>query len=352
MKIKKKTKPRVTPEDLALVIRTGQQKEYSKTHWVLDLTADQKFIISTTTSLPHTYKGLPLSKGNQLIVEHYKLHNKVYRQWKINHDARIKVQHSIGSANESARLIKAKLNHSMDKLRQGTEPLRKVMDKMSERNQELGRKLRIDHYAQSYKRIMEASARYNEQKLNGRLQSIQSLLHKSEKNLRIETANGLNTLMRKHKLKKPMDIAKHYLNTHNVPHKADYLVDSFDNPVALAQATGIAPKRLFEMVCNELIKSKKLYEKVYFERDHDAVEELLNLFESKVKQSKAIKYTQNTFFISKDRKTWSDKYGYHFKNYKRFNEDFKHWTKVFKSEAKQREISDIEIALEFESDSR
>ena len=348
MKIKKKTKPRVTPEDLALVIRTGQQKEYSKTHWVLELTTNQKFVISTTTPPPHTYRGLPLSKGNKLIVEQFKLQNTDYKLWDSFNKTTIAFQHKLGNAGESARLIKARLQQSADKIKESTEPLKKAMMKMSLQHQQLGKKLNFKHplYVQSIQKVVEAGI-YAEER-SKKLES----LNKKEKNLRIETANGLNTLMRKHKLKKPMDIAKHYLDTHNVPHKADYLVDSFDNPIALAQATGIAPKRLFEMVCNELIKSKKLYEKVYFERDHDAVEELLNLFESKVKQSKAIKYTQNTFFISKDRKTWSDKYGYHFKNYKRFNEDFKHWTKVFKSEAKQREISDIEIALEFESDSR
>mgnify|MGYP006097692259 CR=1 FL=1 len=40
-----------------------------------------------------------------------------------------------------------------------------------------------------------------------------------------------------------------------------YIVDSMDNHVALAEATGVSPQRLFEMVCLELKGSKKKYEK-------------------------------------------------------------------------------------------
>jgi hypothetical protein len=104
------------------------------------------------------------------------------------------------------------------------------------------------------------------------------------------------------------------------------------------------------MVCNEVKKSKKLYERIDFERPSNnamAVEELLNLFDSRVASTKATKYTQTMFFNSKDRKTWSEKYNYNWENYKRFNEDFKGWNKTFKARASQREDSDADMFATF-----
>ena len=144
-----------------------------------------------------------------------------------------------------------------------------------------------------------------------------------------------------------MEIAKHYIATHNDPKKADYIVDSFDNSIALAEGTGVSPKRVFELICNELIKSEKLYKRLDFEREAHKVEELLNLFDSKVEEKKSVKNTQQQFFKSAERKAWTAKYGYDWKNYKRFNEDFKQWNKVFKAQAKLREESDADMFAQF-----
>ena len=77
------------------------------------------------------------------------------------------------------------------------------------------------------------------------------------------------------------------------------------------------------------------------------VEELLNLFDSKVLEKKSIKYTQQQFFGSKERKAWTTKYAYDWKDYKRFNEDFKQWNRVFKAQAKLREESDADMFAQF-----
>ena len=62
-------------------IRIAQQAEYKKTHWVSKLTDAQKHLIATTTPMPHSYMGLPLSKDNQKELEDYKENSKGYIEW-------------------------------------------------------------------------------------------------------------------------------------------------------------------------------------------------------------------------------------------------------------------------------
>ena len=150
--------------------------------------------------------------------------------------------------------------------------------------------------------------------------------------------------MTDNKLKKPLDIADAYLKATSRPDF--YIVDSMDNHVALAEATGVSPQRLFEMVCLELKGSKKKYEKYALERNAISIEDLINLYESKVASNKgkkdAVKYTKKKFYISKERKDWSELYNYNWKDYKRFNEDFNEWDKIFKSRAVKRENLDAD----------
>jgi len=65
-------------------IRSRQQKEYNKTHWVSSLTDAQKHLIATTTKKPHTYMGQPLSRSNNFLLEDYKTHSSAYKTWAKN----------------------------------------------------------------------------------------------------------------------------------------------------------------------------------------------------------------------------------------------------------------------------
>jgi hypothetical protein len=319
------------------VVRRKSQETYAKTHWVQSLTDAQKFFIATTTDVPHSYMELPLSKGNETAVAVFKKTSKNYKAWVIKNNDYMNTQALSNSVN-------TKLNKAMEAMRKSTEPLRKITESIAGNYQEIGRKLRFNE--QEIKRKTNFGGIMSVAKLTPQIHS-GYLLNKSHKEKKIAVSNGLNTLMSKHKMKKPMEIAKHYLSTHNDPKKADYVVDSYENPIALAKGTGISHKRLFEMVCNELVKSEKLYKRIEFERDAQKVEELLNLFDSKVLEKKSVKYTQQQFFKSTERKTWSAKYVYDWKDYKRFNEDFNQWNKVFKAQAKLREESDADMFAQF-----
>ena len=331
-------------------IRTKASREYSKTHWVQNLTDNQKYLIATTTSVPHTYMELPLSKGNEVVVAQYKNTSENYKRWVIRNK-------EFSAELEHASKVKKNLNQAMESMRRSTAPLKKASEAIAKEYQELGRKLRFKEEEIVNKRIklqiQQLENSIDNQrgilslaKVNPMVHSA-FLAHKANKEQKVAVANGLNTLMRKNGIKKPYLVGKHYLATHADPKKADYVVDSYDNPIALAEATGMSSKRLFEMVCNELVKSSKLYAKKDFERNAYSVEELLNLFDSKVASSKHTKYTQKLFYSSKDRKAWSDKYNYNWSDYKRFNADYIHWNKVFKAEAKLRAESDADMMADF-----
>ena len=343
-------------------VRNKAQAVYAKTHWVQPLTDAQKFFIVTTTDVPHHYMDLPLSKGNETAVAVFKKTNKNYQNWVIKNNEfmnkNIKSNKKITSVLDNMKKATEPLRKFKDQLDQATAPLKK----MQKDYQEIGRKLRFKSDRQNLGIMSLVKAN----KITGGLDiwgqsenftppyesmppqvHVGYLLNKATKEKKLAVSNGLNSYMSRHKMKKPMEIAKHYLATHNDPKKADYTVDSFDNPIALAEGTGVSAKRVFELICNELIKSEKLYKRLDFERDAHKVEELLNLFDSKVLEKKSIKYTQQQFFGSKERKLWSSKYAYDWKNYKRFNEDFKQWNKIFKAQAKLREESDADMFAQF-----
>ena len=168
---------------------------------------------------------------------------------------------------------------------------------------------------------------------------------RTEKKRLVDSSHGLNTLMAKNKIKKPLDIAPHYLKTHNDPKKADYFVDSFDNAVALANGIGMNPQRLFKLVCDDAVKRKKHYEEQAFIADGIKVEELINLYEGKLKKNKS--YTFSMFYKCNERKTWSTKYEYGWTSYKRFMEDFPKWIRIFKAEAHKRGESDADMVADF-----
>jgi hypothetical protein len=368
IKLKKKTKP-LSPHELANeifklsadqeglslkeyrkvhAVRTRSALRYAKTHWVKDLTHAQKHFIATTTDVPHTYMGLPLSKGNAHQLENFKHLNVNYLNWvKKNNNFMKKLKLSIASSVEAT----APLAKVIARNKEAMASYNVMRSKLTKSYQKLGKQLRFNQPQNEMIR-KQNEARGIMSLIPANSPQIQTgyLLNQANKENKIAVSNGLNSYMRDSKLKRPLDIPEHYLSTYENPKKADYVVDSYDNPVALAEGIGITPQRLFIMVCNEVKKSKKLYERIDFERPSNnamAVEELLNLFDSRVASTKATKYTQTMFFNSKDRKTWSEKYNYNWENYKRFNEDFKGWNKTFKARASQREDSDADMFATF-----
>ena len=384
-------------------IRIAQQAEYKKTHWVNKLTDAQKYLIATTTALPHTYMGLPLSKDNQKELETFKENSEGYNEWlrkidkynksqmmskvlreanprfdvegiddlmeeimwqkvRVNYKELVE-QHGQPfveifnaykqtkgkvSSDKLAKYLRTKrkenkqtdnVRMAMEQLRNSLEPMRdatqKIQDVISKDYQELGRKLKLIKDEVEDTNVEAKSNRY---KYDERFE-------KAEKKRLVEVSNGLNTLMRKNNLKIPLDIAPHYIKTHNEPNKADYYVDSFDNAVALANATGMLPQRMFKLVCDDLVKRRSHYEDQAFIADGIKVEEIINLWESK--KAKKKEYSYSMFFNSKERKQWSAKYNKDWKSYKRFMEVFPKWIRIFKAEAIKKADSDADIIGQF-----
>ena len=359
----------------------ASSKRYSKTHWVQPLSDAQKSLIVATTSMPHTYMSFPLSKGNADALEIYK---KMKEDISVNnyldqhneHDQRQRIkrvdypevskldttlrqkikeledaEYSYDTKNAirnnkkiaSREVSELEITELKEARRRAGIEVIKLREKITKEYQEIGRKLRFsnDNLKNS---ILGKGLGVKSLLLNiPDFPPIQTgIISKHIRETKVRASNGLNTLMRENKLKTPLDIADHYLKVHKDPSKIDYFVDSMENPIALAETTGISAQRLFEMVCVELKGSKKKYQKLQMEKNAIAIEDLLNLFDSKVASSTSIKYTKKQFYSSKDRHTWSATYGYDWAGYKRFNEDFNSWNIIFKAEAKKIEDLDAD----------
>merc|ERR1712096_147867 len=109
--------------------------------------------------------------------------------------------------------------------------------------------------------------------------------------------------MKKNKMKSALDIAPHFLNVFENPSKSDYFVENYHNTVALAEACGVSPLKLFETLCIHLKVSKKHYEEQRLLSYAYAIEDLVNAWDTQ--RSKNGKYAMTTFYRSKIRKDWS-----------------------------------------------
>jgi len=338
-------------------IRNKAQETYKKTHWVNELTDAQKFFIVTTTDVPHHYMDLPLSKGNETSVAIFKKTNKNYQNWVVKNNEFMKKEFELKAkidiktkiAEAKSKIAGSNIERIFADIKRTTEPLRRLqaqLDKQQEPLRKITQNLVGDYQKIGRKLRMTPDAVINGKEVEFKYRSKYGDEREiQEKNRLVEASNGLNTLMNKNKLKRPLDIAGHYLKTYNEPSKADYVVDSFDNAVALANATGMLPQRMFKLICDDLVKRKKHYEEQAFIADGIKVEEIINLWENKRQKNKT--YTYSMFYKSKERKLWSTKYSYDWKNYKRFMEDFPKWIKIFSAKAHQRAESDAEMLAEF-----
>ena len=317
-----------------------QSEEYRKTHWVSDLTDAQLFyIVTTQDGEPYKYQGKPLSKNNIYKLHYYKQNNIGYSQWK-------------------------KTVHNWKKLRQGIEKPLEPFRKLQEEYQELGKRLRSS-FLPEQEALLRIQKKINPQLFKG-LGSLYNPANPNEfvmdaafpptpnvrgmtgtftydnkdgywhkegkdKDKPIDISHGLNTLMKKHKMSSAIQISDHYLNTFEDPSKADYFVDSFDNPIALAKAVGVTPQKIMEILCREIKVSKTYYKGLEFMSNAREIEELVE--EWNTRKTKDAKYPYSNFYRSGFRKEWSDRTGWVWNGYKRFVEQFPTWIKMFNARA-------------------
>ena len=311
---------------------------YQKTHWVSSLTDNQKYLIVTTQNEPYSYMGMPLSKTNLHSISLYKDHNRQYARW-VETMARFK------------------------KLKDGIEKPYEPLKKLTEEYQALGRKLR-NTILPEQKGVGGIMSLAQAQKITGGLDiwgqsenfrppphiQAKGLLHIEEEKLKVSKGEGLNEYMDRNNLKSPVDIAEFFLKTFNNTKKSDYVVDSYENSLALCKAVGVAPLKLFEVLCREIKVSKKKYKEQQLLNMTQAIEEIVNAYEAKKASKSAIKYSDKAFFISNERKEWSKKYNWDWKGYNRFMEQFPKWVKLISARAVKVEHDfDIQNTLEYEN---
>ena len=305
------------------------QEEYQKTHWVSHLTDAQLHYIATQQDTePYTYMGKPLSRSNLHVLDNYKRTNKNYENYK----KMVQTQQ--------------RLYDSRKKLEKQTEPFRKLQEQMAD----VARRLQ-GTYLPEQEALLKVRRSLNPFAVGDifvpKEIKIKGLLHDFEKKDKVDKSHGLNTLMKKHKMKSALDIAPHFLNVFNNPKKSDYYVENYQNTMALAEACGVSPVKLFETLCIHLKVSRKHYEEQRLLSHAHAIEELVNAWDTQKKKNS--KYAITTFYNSKARKDWSEKYGWDWQSTKRFQEQFPKWLKILKAKAEKFD-SDVDILLNLENE--
>ena len=298
-------------------------EEYNQTHYAQPLTDAQKhFIISQTVDgKPYQYMGLPLSINNLRDVQRFQMLNST-------------LYTKPTALNKITVIDNIK---PLDILKKRREQLGKQIQKLVGREKQVLDTLRI-HFPFDIKVNNDSKSDFElEFKHSGSLKENKVPLNYRPANT-VASQHGLNTYKNKNNLKSNIDIADTYLKQLKSG-KLDYYVNSYQNAVALAEAVGMLPQELFRTLCYQIVKRKKHLQKQEFLNTGNAVSELVEIFQNRAKISERqfdIKLSYRKFYKSKERKDWSKKYNYDWKNHARFNEEFPKWVKIMTSVAKPK----------------
>ena len=153
--------------------------------------------------------------------------------------------------------------------------------------------------------------------------------------------------MKKNKMKSPLEVPAHFLKVFNEPKKSDYFVENYGNTIALAKSCGVAPIKVFELICREVKTRHKHYQEQALIAESINIEQLVNEFNDRKKKNS--KYAMTTFFNTKFRKDWSLRTGVGWNTYKRFHEVFPKWLRIFNARAKKfgtKDEAEIDVQIQ------
>jgi hypothetical protein len=300
-------KKRPTPRVLGLwkAEKDAKLRERDKTWWQPLTDAQKHFVVvNTPKGKPYVYMGKPLSKHNITSIKSY-------------------IVNSTGIAS----LLPKKNIKVIDKiepieiLKRQREQLGEQVKKLFGREQQVLNTLRINFPAFN----TEVS---NDSKVPSNVKTANTVARE----------HGLNEYKRRNKIKSNTEIAPVYLKQLKNK-KIDYYVNSYQNAVALAEAVGMLPQELFQTLCYQIKKRQTYFKKQEFLNTGNAVAELVETYQTKSKRMMKqgdIKLSMRAFYRSLERKEWSKKYNWDWKNHARFNEEFNDWLKIMTAEAKPK----------------
>ncbi len=302
------------------------RKRHNDLYWTKPLLDAQLMVVATSQhEPPFKYMGKKLDYSNLQKLVHFKSFNKGYLAW----------------LRERNRLLKIK---------EGIEKPFKPLQTLVNQYQAIGKRLRTSSYfpeQDALKDILKSIKGLDNEKksvvvkLTGNQLKVKSgipTLTKQLKNVGLHTepdldeGHGLNAYMIRNNIKSKLDIPDRYLGQLKTG-QIDYVVKDYDNVVALAEAVGVYPATLFKVLCEHIKVSRKKYQQQQMIENGKAVTDLVDEYLALKKGKYA--YSMNRFFGTQFRKDWSITHNMHWKNSKRFIEDFNKFIKITKSEAKK-----------------
>ena len=290
------------------------KERHDKLYWTKPLLDGQLMMIATSQQEPpYKYMGKKLDYANLHKLTMFMSNNKGYLGWE----------------KERKRLLKLKEN-----IEKPFKPLQNLVNQY----QAIGKRLRTTTYLPEQEALKDILKSVKEPrdvvvKLKGNALNIKTTGLHTEPDGELTEGQGLNAYMIRNNIKDKLDIPDRYLGQLKTG-KLDYVVKDYDNVVALAEAVGVYPATLFKVLCEHIKVSRKKYQKQQLMESGKAVTDLVDEYLAMKKGKYA--FSMNRFFNCQFRKDWSVANNMHWKNSKRFIEDFNVFIKITKSEAKKK----------------
>lgn len=323
--------------------RRDHERHYEQTHWVKPLTEGQIFtILYRDEHPPYKYMNKPLSSLNISYVEHYKKWSKGWKEFKAKRDAK--------KSNDQTYVVE---KFKDEELQKAVLKEQAVLDQIQKTLDDVETKIPITFNPFNLNDPKRADINVGglldiEIKKNKPIEIIkvgnQTIFTDYNKGERIikEKDSGLNSYARRIDAKNGVDVALHYLKTHEDPTKVDYAPIAFSNAGALADSVGMLPAELFKITCDYIKKKESDYRTRLFEIEQGyliemLVNEYLSICDSKLKAN--ITYNAKLFYQSQYVKNFLKQSGMKL-DYQRFSKKLTNWIKIYTATAKKIDKSE------------
>lgn len=356
---------RPTPHNLDFEDKIKQamelsEKKYRQTHYCDTLTDAQFYTVLMTTpvgGLP-VYMGKPLSDDNEVLFEKWKKTSPKYKEYL--------------KALERVKKLRDGIEKPFNAIKQQQDKLLKPVKDALAKQQEALDALKQSAYSPTLEAIEKWRKTPNPFSVDSRFDGVEGSnvkgLLSSDLDVKIgefgvQAGHGINSYIKRHKLKNKFEFAKHYIDQWKKDKtKIDYWVNSYKDVEALAYSVGLLPLEVFQQICHHIIKVREKLEKDEFAKDLFKIEALVSYFEQQQAISKANKdksaYTLMSLYRSEYFKKWCKTYNVEKwfldvkpkTGYNRLNDLWENWVSIVHSETNVDIMGQLNSAIDWEAE--
>jgi len=261
--------------------------------------------------------GIPLNLSNYHKFKRYLKYNKGYQQWRQNIERIKKMREHLEKPFDAVKKVREQYEAIGKRLRSSNFIAEQVL------SEELKKAYGASVKFQQLVRTGDGKVRRPDFSIDGQHYEVKQGKIEPLKDDIVE-GHGFHRYIKDKNIKDILDFPEHFLASKKgkAQQKYDFVVADYADALALAKSCGLNHVDFFDAICDIIKKKKSVLSKQRDLSDGVAVQQLITLYENKVAhnaEKKLGKYKLTDLYKSKDYKEWSQRTGFVFDTYKKFN---------------------------------